>query len=159
VAADHPTRTPAIDTRVDELSLGVASPIHSARIVRFEQDTGDPGHSHALRHGARVPLAPFLAQHDIVVNCVLQNPDTPLTFVTEDGLNAFAPGSLIVDVSCDEGMGFSWARPCTAPELVAAVLTCGLGERPGWGKIPVCGTSSSVSDHGPGLRLAGAAGA
>jgi hypothetical protein len=48
---------------------------------------------------------------------------------------------------------------CTAPELVAAVLTCGLGERPGWGKIPLCGTSSPVSDHGPGLRLAGAAGA
>jgi putative transposase len=26
------------------------------------------------------------------------------------------------------------ARACTAPELVAAVLTCGLGERPGWGR-------------------------
>ena len=28
-----------------------------------------------------------------------------------DELAAFAPGSLIIDVSCDEGMGFSWARP------------------------------------------------
>ena len=32
-------------------------------------------------------------------------------FVTGDDLAAFAPGSLIVDVSCDDGMGFSWARP------------------------------------------------
>jgi alanine dehydrogenase len=89
----------------------VASPIHSARILSFEHDPDDPSHSHVLLDGGRVPLAPFLAEHDIVVNCVLQNPDAPLTFVTDDGLAEFAPGSLIVDVSCDEGMGFSWARP------------------------------------------------
>ncbi len=28
----------------------------------------------------------------------------------------FRPGSLIVDVSCDEGMGFSWARPTSFAE-------------------------------------------
>jgi alanine dehydrogenase len=89
----------------------VASPIHSARIVGLEHDPDDPSHSHALRHGVRVPVASFLAEHDIVVNCVLQNPDAPLTFVTDDCLAAFTPGSLIVDVSCDEGMGFTWARP------------------------------------------------
>ncbi|MFI7450304.1 hypothetical protein ACIBQX_22620 [Nonomuraea sp. NPDC049714] len=32
-------------------------------------------------------------------------------FVTEPDLAAFAPDTLIIDVSCDEGMGFSWARP------------------------------------------------
>jgi len=86
----------------------VASPIHSARIVHFGHESGG---NHMLLKGARMPLAPFLAEHDIVVNCVLQNPDEPLTFVTEDDLAAFAPGSLLIDVSCDEGMGFSWARP------------------------------------------------
>ncbi|MFP5078711.1 hypothetical protein ACLE20_15545, partial [Rhizobium sp. YIM 134829] len=35
----------------------------------------------------------------------------PLIFLTEDDLASFRPGSLIVDVSCDEGMGFSWATP------------------------------------------------
>ncbi|MFL6052618.1 MAG: hypothetical protein ACJ72W_06850 [Actinoallomurus sp.] len=39
----------------------VASPIHSARIVGLEHDPGDPSRSHALRHGVRVPVAPFLA--------------------------------------------------------------------------------------------------
>ena len=61
-------------------------------------------------------MAGFLAEHDIVVNCVLQDTDAPLTFVTEDELAAFAPGSLIIDVSCDEGMGFSWARPTSFAE-------------------------------------------
>jgi alanine dehydrogenase len=99
----------------------VASPIHSARIVRFEHDLGDPKHGHALRQGVRVPLAPFLAEHDIVVNCVLQNPDVPLTFVTDEEVVAFTPGSLIVDVSCDEGMGFGWARPTTFAEPMFTV--------------------------------------
>jgi hypothetical protein len=50
-------------------------------------------------------------------------------------------------------------KACTAPELVAAVLTWGLGGWLGWGKIPFCVCSSPVSDHDPGLRLVGAAGA
>jgi alanine dehydrogenase len=89
----------------------VASPIHSARIVRFEQDAGDPSRSHALCESGTIPMAAFLAEHDIVVNCVLQDTDAPLIFVTCGDLDSFAPGSLIVDVSCDEGMGFDWARP------------------------------------------------
>jgi alanine dehydrogenase len=93
----------------------VSSPIHSARMIQFDHedpdDTSDPRRSHALIDDERVPLAGFLAQHDIVVNCVLQDPDAPLTFLIEEDLDQFAPGSLIVDVSCDLGMGFSWARP------------------------------------------------
>jgi len=58
-----------------------------------------------------VPLAPFLAESDIVVNCTLQDPNHPLLYLRESDLGAFRPGSLIVDVSCDEGMGFEWARP------------------------------------------------
>jgi alanine dehydrogenase len=94
----------------------VGSPIHSARIVRLEQDAGDQGRNYAHPDSGRVPLAPFLAEHDIVVNCVLQNTDAPLMFVTGDDLGSFAPGSLIVDVSCDEGMGFDWARPTSFTE-------------------------------------------
>jgi alanine dehydrogenase len=99
----------------------VASPIHSARIVNFEHDDADPGNSQAMYEGGRVPLARFLAEHDIVVNCVLQNPDAPLTLVTREGLADFGPGSLIVDVSCDEGMGFSWARPTSFTEPMFTV--------------------------------------
>jgi alanine dehydrogenase len=99
----------------------VASPIHSARMVHFEQDAGNPGHCHALRESGPVPLAVFLAGHDIVVNCVLQDTEAPLMFVTSADLDAFTPGSLIVDVSCDRGMGFSWARPTSFSQPMLTV--------------------------------------
>jgi alanine dehydrogenase len=88
----------------------VASPIHSVRIVHLDHDP-DGGPGHAITTGGRVPLAEFLAQRDVVVNCTLQDPAHPLIYLRDDDLGAFRPGSLIVDVSCDEGMGFEWARP------------------------------------------------
>ena len=99
----------------------VGSPIHSARMVRFEAAADDPGRCHVLGESGRVPMAAYLAGFDIVVNCVLQHPGAPLMFVTGDDLAAFAPGSLIVDVSCDEGMGFSWARPTSFAEPMLTV--------------------------------------
>jgi alanine dehydrogenase len=89
--------------------------------VHFAQDTDDPSRCHVLRGTSRIPLSDFLAEHDIVVNCVLQDTDTPLMFVTTGDLASFAPGSLIVDVSCDEGMGFSWARPTSFAEPMVTV--------------------------------------
>jgi alanine dehydrogenase len=99
----------------------VASPIHSARMVRFEPAADDPGRCDVLGKSGRAPMAAYLAGFDIVVNCVLQDPGAPLMFLTGDDLAAFAPGSLIVDVSCDEGMGFSWARPTSFAEPMLTV--------------------------------------
>jgi len=99
----------------------VASQIHSARMVHFEQDTRDPSRCHVLRGTSRIPMADFLAEHDIVVNCVLQDTDAPLMFVTRDELRLFAPGSLFVDVSCDQGMGFEWARPTSFADPMFAL--------------------------------------
>jgi alanine dehydrogenase len=100
----------------------VGSPIHSARLLRFEEDADDPSRCQVLAECGPAPLAAFLAEHDIVVNCVLQDTDAPLMFVTSADLGRFAPGSLIVDVSCDEGMGFDWARPTS---FAAPMLTVG----------------------------------
>ena len=102
-----------IDILTNRAVTEVASPIHSAEIRQFESD--DDG-SFVLTEDGRVPLADFLAEHDVVVNCVLQDPNAPLIFLDDNGLAAFRPGSLIVDVSCDEGMGFSWARPTSFSE-------------------------------------------
>jgi alanine dehydrogenase len=90
----------------------VSAPIHSVQIVQLDSDTGgtDQGPSQVISGRGRLPLAPFLAESDVVVNCTLQNPNAPLTYLRSEDLAAFRPGSLIVDVSCDEGMGFSWAR-------------------------------------------------
>jgi alanine dehydrogenase len=94
----------------------VGSPIHSVRIVQFDHDENDPLLSQVITSRGRVPLAPFLAEHDIVVNCTLQDPNAPWTYLQTEDLDAFRAGSLIVDVSCDEGMGFSWARPTSFAE-------------------------------------------
>jgi len=98
----------------------VGSPIHSARIVQFDHDEADetenPRRSHALTEDGRQPVEEFLAGHDIIVNCVLQDTAAPLTFLIEEDLGKLAPGTLIIDVSCDEGMGFSWARPTSFTE-------------------------------------------
>ncbi|WP_131737338.1 N(5)-(carboxyethyl)ornithine synthase [Actinomadura roseirufa] len=89
----------------------VGSPIHSARIVHFDRDPDDPALTRVLTDDGLVPAAAFLAQHDIIVNCVLQDPGTPLMFATNGDLSHFPSGALVIDVSCDAGMGFEWARP------------------------------------------------
>ena len=91
----------------------VGSPIHSVRIRQFEHGLDDPSVSHVITERGRMPLAPYLAENDIVVNCTLQDPNAPLTYLRTEDLSAFRQGSLIVDVSCDDGMGFSWAVPTT----------------------------------------------
>ncbi len=90
----------------------VASPIHAVQMVQFDHD-GGPHLSEVITDEGRLPLAPFLAESDIVVNCTLQDPNAPLMYLSSQDLDAFAPGSLIIDVSCDEGMGFEWAKPTT----------------------------------------------
>jgi len=105
-----------VDVLTHRQRAAVAAPIHSATIVHFDTDDTTTRASHAVTEAGPVALEEFLAEHDIVVNCVLQDTDAPLTFMTEDDLKRMSPGSLVVDVSCDEGMGFSWARPTTFTE-------------------------------------------
>ena len=91
-------------------TAAVGSPIPSTDIIQFTRDPDDPFLSTVNTEDGPVPLAPFLAGHDIVVNCTLQDPNAPLTYLRNADLAAFRPGSLIVDVSVDPGMGFEWAR-------------------------------------------------
>jgi alanine dehydrogenase len=111
----------AVDVLTHRAIAAVAAPIHSARIVHFDTDDSMARMSHAVTEHGRVPLAGFLAEHDIIVNCVLQDTDAPVTFLTDDDLADMPPGTLVVDVSCDEAMGFSWARPTTFSDPVFVV--------------------------------------
>ncbi|WP_237111627.1 N(5)-(carboxyethyl)ornithine synthase [Nocardioides sp. WS12] len=92
----------------------VGSPIHSVLIRQF--DHGPDGESNVMTERGREPLAAYLAENDIVVNCTLQDTAAPLVYLGTDDVGAFRPGSLIVDVSCDLGMGFTWARPTSFDE-------------------------------------------
>ncbi|MFD8737039.1 N(5)-(carboxyethyl)ornithine synthase [Streptomyces sp. NPDC059618] len=94
-------------------AAAVASPMPSVVMGHFEEQPGAPSRLQASTPAGPVPLAEYLAGFDIVVNCILQDTDAPLTFVTEEELSLFRPGTFFVDVACDEGMGFAWARPTT----------------------------------------------
>jgi alanine dehydrogenase len=99
----------------------VASPIPSVVLGHMDRSGTAPGRTVVRTGSGPEPAATLLARHDIVVNCVLQDTDSPLMFVTTAELAAFAPGSLVVDVSCDVGMGFEWARPTTFDEPMVTV--------------------------------------
>jgi alanine dehydrogenase len=102
-------------------TAAVGSPIPSVDIIQFEHNPEAPFLSTVNTDDGPVPLAPFLAERDIVVNCTLQDPNAPLTYLRIEDLDAFRPGSLIVDVSVDAGMGFSWARPTSFAEPMFTV--------------------------------------
>ena len=63
--------------------------------------------------GAERPLADLISQSDIIINGIFQDTDQPINFVTEEESSCLKPSSLIIDVSCDEGMGFFFAKPTT----------------------------------------------
>ncbi|WAB82499.1 N(5)-(carboxyethyl)ornithine synthase [Microcella daejeonensis] len=117
-------------------TAAVGSPIPSVDIVRLEHRPDAPGESVVNAPDGPQALAAYLAQNDIVVNCTLQDPNEPLTYLLTDDLAAFRPGSLIVDVSVDEGMGFEWARATSFAEPMITV-----GE----------GTNYYAVDHSPSL--------
>ncbi len=104
----------------------VAAPIAPARFVHYHRDPAHPARTLALGMPGSGTMAGFLAEHDIVVNCILQDTDAPLMFVTRDELELFTSGSLFIDVSCDEGMGFEWARPTSFAD---PTFTLGAGAR------------------------------
>ena len=53
----------------------------------------------------------MISESEIIINGTYQDTDNPIDFVTEDEKDILKPGSLIIDVSCDEGMGFYFAKP------------------------------------------------
>ncbi|WP_207344907.1 N(5)-(carboxyethyl)ornithine synthase [Arthrobacter sp. E3] len=112
---------PEVQVLTSRNVAAVASPIHSAEMVQFDFEETAPHKGFVMLDDGDVPLADFLAESDIVVNCTLQDPNAPMTYLTEADLSAFRPNSLVVDVSCDEGMGFSWARNTTFTEPMFTV--------------------------------------
>ncbi len=102
-------------------SAAVASPIAFVEMQTFAADPDHPGRLCVPEEAGSRPLVELLTEFDLVVNCILQDTDDPVTFATEDDVDAFSPGTLIIDVSCDEGMGFSWARPTSFADPIMEV--------------------------------------
>ena len=80
--------------------------IGEARMVTIEHD------------GTIRPLSDLISESEIIINGTYQDTDNPIDFVTEDEKDTLKPGSLIIDVSCDEGMGFYFAKPTSFKEPI-----------------------------------------
>lgn len=105
-------------------AAAVGSPIHNSHLTQLNTDDGPTHLSTVETEDGPVLLPDFLATYDIVVNCTLQDVAAPLTYLRTEDLDRFASGSLIIDVSCDEGMGFEWAIPTS---FEAPMFTVGQG--------------------------------
>lgn len=95
---DHEVREELLDCHYVRIREGGEG---EARMIVVEHD------------GSERPLVDLIAESDIIVNGTLQEPDHPVNFVTEVEKDCLKFGSLIIDVSCDEGMGFYFAKPTT----------------------------------------------
>lgn len=76
--------------------------------IKYEQFQTINGKAYDLNG---VCIAERLSSVDIIANCILQNPNSPVTFVEEKDYFNLKPNSIIIDVSCDENMGFYFAKP------------------------------------------------
>lgn len=104
-----------------DVTICILRPDHEVReevldchYIRVREGTGNEARMVVVEHdGSERPLMDLIRESDIIVNGTLQDPDHPVLFVTEEEQSRLKPGSLIIDVSCDEGMGFSFAKPTT----------------------------------------------
>ena len=95
---DHEVREEVLDCHYIRVMKGGEG---KARILVMEHD------------GTEYPLSDLISRSDIIINGTFQEPDDPFNFVTEEEKSCLKPGCLIIDVSCDEGMGFFFAKPTT----------------------------------------------
>ena len=95
---DHEVREEVLDCHYVRIREGRDG---EARILVIEHD------------GSEKPLHDLISESEIIVNGTMQDPDHPTLFVSENERSCLKPGCLIIDVSCDEGMGFYFAKPTT----------------------------------------------
>ena len=107
-----------------DITICIQRPDHEVReevldchYVRLHKGGDGEHRMTVIEHdGSRGPLLDLLGDARIIVNGVFQDPDDPLMFVTDDEVSELERDCLIIDVSCDEGMGFSFAKPTSFNE-------------------------------------------
>ena len=83
-----------------------------AGVNYFQFDEDESGKFMSLHPGNQTrPFIEELLDADIIVNGMLQDTDHPIMLVQEDQNHRLKPGCVIMDISCDEGMGFTFAKP------------------------------------------------
>jgi N5-(carboxyethyl)ornithine synthase len=104
-----------------DITICIQRPDHEVReevlgchYVRIREGNEGEARMLVVEHdGSESPLSDLISQSDIIVNGTFQDTDHPIHYVTEEESSCLRPGCLIIDVSCDERMGFFFAKPTT----------------------------------------------
>ncbi|MFK5957543.1 MAG: N(5)-(carboxyethyl)ornithine synthase [Lutibacter sp.] len=104
-----------------DITICIQRPDHEVReeilavhYVRIREGNNGEARMVTIEHDGTVrPLSDLISKSEIIINGTYQDTDNPIDFVTEEEKDSLKPGSLIIDVSCDEGMGFYFAKPTT----------------------------------------------
>jgi alanine dehydrogenase len=104
-----------------DITICIQRPDHEVReeilavhYVRIREGNQEEPRMVTIEHDGTVrPLSDLIGESEIIINGTYQDTDNPINFVTEDEKESLRLGSLIIDVSCDEGMGFYFAKPTT----------------------------------------------
>lgn len=90
----------------------VREEILDVHYVRIREGNNGEARMVTIEHDGTVrPLSDLISESEIIINGTYQDTDNPIDFITEDEKDTLQSGSLIIDVSCDEGMGFYFAKP------------------------------------------------
>jgi alanine dehydrogenase len=89
----------------------VRAPIPGVRHWQYRKIAAGQPEAEVILTDEPMPMPKALGHFDIIVNAILQDTDDPELFVRNDELDQLKERALIVDVSCDEGMGFEFAKP------------------------------------------------
>jgi N5-(carboxyethyl)ornithine synthase len=104
-----------------DITICIQRPDHEVReevldcnYVRIRTGSKGEARMMVVQHdGTARPLTDLVSAADIIVNGTFQDTENPVDFVSKEESASLKPNSLIIDVSCDEGMGFFFARPTT----------------------------------------------
>ncbi len=104
-----------------DITICIQRPDHEVReevldckYVRIRAGNEDEARMMVVEHdGTTRPLTELISEADIIVNGTFQDTENPIDFVTEEESDCLKANGLIIDVSCDEGMGFFFAKPTT----------------------------------------------
>ena len=104
-----------------DITICIQRPDHEVReevldchYVRVQEGNENEARMVVIEHDGTIrPLSELISEADIIVNGVFQDTSSPTDFVIKEETSCLKPDSLIIDVSCDEGMGFFFAKPTT----------------------------------------------
>ncbi|WP_044415042.1 N(5)-(carboxyethyl)ornithine synthase [Halarcobacter anaerophilus] len=92
----------------------VREEIFDCAYVKIQKKSKNNSRMMIIEHdGSMKLLSNLINKADIIVNGVLQDTENPIQFITEEEDSFLKPNSLIIDISCDEGMGFFFAKSTT----------------------------------------------